>query len=302
MFTATGIRGFLLSKALHHQHMQVYNFNHDTEYGCFDSPCDDMTLKFLDLCHFDRGGKIHTYVITLDGLLRFTETGKEFGIDLLSKHTMHADRSPYIAFSGEFFIRRLKHRHRPPPEGVDASAQHITEQEKQETQGQASHPPELFPTGPPDADPPLEPTRYELIIDNDSGTYRPNAKLLPDLRRFLEANFPGLKVVTLDCQKDEELMKKLKTEQRDRKKAEGNGKIVFTQVSRTSSVSSSDEERLDERANDEDRGYTQSHRFGEAVAPLVGDHEHVRELLGERRVASPAPGRKSGAAEGEGHG
>jgi hypothetical protein len=30
-------------------------------------------------------------VITLDGMFRFTETGKEFGIDMLSKHTMHSD-------------------------------------------------------------------------------------------------------------------------------------------------------------------------------------------------------------------
>ncbi|KAI9728495.1 MAG: hypothetical protein M1828_003897 [Chrysothrix sp. TS-e1954] len=300
MFTATGFRGFLLSKALHHQHMQVYNFNRDTEYGCFDSPCDDMTLKFLELCHFDHGGKIHTYVITLDGLMRFTETGKEFGIDLLSKHTMHADRSPYIAFSGEFFIRRLKHRHRPPPEGVDAAGQDMSEQEKQQTEGQASHPPNLFPTGPPNADPPLEPSRYELIIDNDSGTYRPNAHLLPDLRHFLEGNFPGVKVVTLDCQKDEELMKKLKTEQRDRKKAEGRDQIVFTQVSRSSSVSSSDEERLNDRANDEDHEYKQKYRFGEAVAPLVGNHERVRGMLGEERIASPAPGH-GGDAGGQSH-
>lgn len=39
--------------------------------------------------------------------MRFTETGKEFGIDLLSKHTMHSDLNVYVAFSGEFFIRRL---------------------------------------------------------------------------------------------------------------------------------------------------------------------------------------------------
>ena len=50
-----------------------------------------MTLQFLKMVHYDQGGRIFTYVITLDGLFRFTETGKEFGIDLLSKHTMHSD-------------------------------------------------------------------------------------------------------------------------------------------------------------------------------------------------------------------
>lgn len=50
-----------------------------------------MTLQFLDMVHYDTGGRLFTYVITLDGMFRFTETGKEFGIDLLSKHTMHSD-------------------------------------------------------------------------------------------------------------------------------------------------------------------------------------------------------------------
>jgi hypothetical protein len=50
-----------------------------------------MTLRFLRMAHFDQGGRMFTYVLTLNGLLRFTETGEEFGIDLLSKHTMHSD-------------------------------------------------------------------------------------------------------------------------------------------------------------------------------------------------------------------
>ena len=50
-----------------------------------------MTLAFLKMTHFDQGGRLFTYVLSLDGLLRFTETGEEFGIDLLSKHSMHSD-------------------------------------------------------------------------------------------------------------------------------------------------------------------------------------------------------------------
>jgi hypothetical protein len=91
MFTASGIRGRLLNRALHHQHEQIYKYDATTKYGELEGPGENMTLKFLDTCHFDEGGRIFTYVITLDGLFRFTETGKEFGIDLLSKHTMHAD-------------------------------------------------------------------------------------------------------------------------------------------------------------------------------------------------------------------
>jgi hypothetical protein len=227
MFTAKGVRGFILSKALHHQHARVYNFDHATEYKEFPEPCKAFTQKFLELVHYDQGGRIFTYVLTLDALFRFTETGKEFGIDMLSKHTMHSDVAAYIAFSGEFFIRRLKHPNRSP-----------------EDPGQASHPPADMDGGPPKEEPKTDPSYYELIIDNDSGTYRPNAKLLPQLKAFFEANFPGLHVRTLDCQGDAEKMAHMKDEQREKKKKEGEH-VVYTQASRSSSVSSSDISELD---------------------------------------------------------
>ena len=92
MFQGTGFRGTILNKALHHQHERIYKYNSNTEFGTFsDGPGNDMTLQFLEMVHYDQGGRIFTYVITLDGMFRFTETGKEFGIDLLSKHTMHSD-------------------------------------------------------------------------------------------------------------------------------------------------------------------------------------------------------------------
>lgn len=238
MFTAKGVRGYVLHKALHHQHARVYNFDQSTVYEKFDAdPKEEFTRRFLDLVHYDQGGRIFTYVLTLDALFRFTETGKEFGIDMLSKHTMHSDVAAYIAFSGEFFIRRLKHHHnRNDPDGAI-----------NEPNG-PSHPPDDIDDGPPKDDPPKDPGYYELIIDNDSGTYRPNAKLLPQLKQFFESNFPGLRVVTLDCQGDEEKMGKMKQEQRDRKKKEGD-QIVYTQLSRSSSMSSSDIEDLDRMAD-----------------------------------------------------
>ncbi|KAK3054235.1 hypothetical protein LTS18_012021, partial [Coniosporium uncinatum] len=218
MFTAKGFRGFLLSKALHHQHARVYNFDRSTLYGSFSSyPSREMTIKFLDLVHFDQGGRIFTYVLTLDALFRFTETGKEFGIDMLSKHTMHSDVNLYIAFSGEFFIRRLKHPHHPERdlESDDRDGKGRLPRDEE------THPPRDIDGGPPRDDPPKDPAYYELIIDNDSGTYRPNAKLLPQLRQFFEHTFPGLKVTTLDCQKDAERMARMKKEQREMKRKEG---------------------------------------------------------------------------------
>ena len=226
MFTSTSLKGRILNRALHHQHSRVYNYDRTTVYGSFPSPCKDMTLQFLDLVHYDKGGRIYTYVITLDGQWRFTETGKEFGIDMLSKHTMHSDVDAYIAFSGEFFIRRLKTPHKPGS-----------------PDDQPTHPPTDIEGGPPIEEGPKDPAYYSLIIDNDSGTYRPSAKLLPQLKHFMEHNFPSIKIVTLDCNGDKEKMDKWKGEQRERKKAEGKGHVVIQDDG--SSISSSEASDLD---------------------------------------------------------
>ena len=234
MFTDHSIRGRILNRALHHQHARVYNYDRSTKYGKFEKPCKEMTRLFLDFVQYDHGGRIFTYVLTLDGLFRFTETGKEFGIDLLSKHTMHSDVSQYIAFSGEFFIRRLKH----PNKNKDASPDPTNE---------------VLPPAPdddqerPQSAEDTHTKHYELVIDNDSGTYRPNAKKLHTLRNFLASNLPSLRVVTLDCQADEEKMKKLKGQQRARKKQSGQ-MVTYMQNSSMSSISSSEEEDLANRA------------------------------------------------------
>ena len=226
MFTSNSLRGWILNRALHKQHSRIYNYDRSTVYGSFPEPSRDMTLEFLDLVHFDQGGRIYTYVITLDGQWRFTETGKEFGIDLLSKHTMHSDVNIYIAFSGEFFIRRLKHPHESPDD-------------------QPTHPPVEIDGGPPNKEPVKDPEYYSLVIDNDSGTYRPSNKLLPDLKKFIQHQLPGLKIVTLDCQGDKEKMDKWKGEQRERKKAEGSGKVVIQDDG--SSISSSEASDLEDQ-------------------------------------------------------
>ena len=262
LFTSKGIAGAIMHSALHHQHVQVYNFNKDTKYGAFDEPCDEMTRQFLDLVHYDAGGRIFTYVLTLDAMMRFTETGKEFGIDMLSKHTMHSDASVYIAFSGEFFIRRYRggqdrrqsqtqspgEQWRPYAQRGDSHDQEFSEKHDQSSSHADQNRPDFQTRTDHSAkdhkNPPHDPHLYEMIIDNDSGTYRPNAKLLPLLRSFLESNFVGLHVTTLDCQADAEKMKKMKQEQIQRKKDTGQMQ-VFRQASRNGSVSSSDESALD---------------------------------------------------------
>lgn len=175
-------------------------------------------MQFLKMVHFDDGWRTFTYVLTLDGLLRFTETGKEFGIDLLSKHTMHSDVSVYIACSGEFLIRRRHNHH------------HDSSQEDQRRDSHHSHINRDI-------------KHYTLIIDNDSGTYRPNGDLLPLLKKFLNKNFPGLDIQIKTCTDESHI--KMKQEQRDRKKLEGYH-VQMVQDS-DGEIDSSDEENLAKR-------------------------------------------------------
>ncbi|OLN93238.1 hypothetical protein CCHL11_07588 [Colletotrichum chlorophyti] len=218
MFAKSGLRGKILNKALHKQHSRIYNFDSSTEYGTFKARSEEASLQFLKLVHFDEGGRIFTYVLTLDGMFRFTETGKEFSIDMLSKHTMHSDVETYIACSGEFFIRRLE----KPSASEDPKPDEKT------------HPQDDVPGGPPHEHPPHNPAHYQLFIDNDSGTYRPDKSILPKLKEFLEANFPGMGIVVMHCE-DEELQK-LKKEQVEAKKKEG--KMVHMVLARSPSSSS----------------------------------------------------------------
>ncbi|KAJ5626060.1 hypothetical protein N7510_002369 [Penicillium lagena] len=234
MFQAQSLRGRILHKALHHQHQRIYNFDRSTEHGGFTTPCREFAQKFLEFTHYGQDGRIFTYVLTLDGQLRFTETGKEFGIDLLSKHTMHSDVSIYIAYSGEFFLRQRRHQNR---QHSPSRADEFPVEEDESTQ-------EVQEVS-------TDPADYELFIDNDSGTYRPNAEKLPLLQEFLSFNFPGLHVTTLDCQKDAERQQQLKNEQRECKKTQGT-QITYLQQSSASSlsISSSEEEQLQRQSGE----------------------------------------------------
>lgn len=275
MFSRTGLRGRVLNKALHHQHNKVYNFSNSTEYGIVKPKSKEAALQFLKMVHFDEGGRMFTYVITLDGLFRFTETGKEFGIDLLSKHTMHSDVNIYIACSGEFFVRRLAH----PDEPADASEQ-------------KTHPDADLPGGPPNEPPPPDPRHYELIIDNDSGTYRPKGSLLPELKAFLKEQFPGLHIITKECT-DEKLIK-MKKEQVSRKKKEA-GDIVLVQNS-DDEISSSDEEALDRRRTKKktpkQRAYEALEDPKKAVEDMIpgqeGKHQREERETEDDQAASAA--------------
>lgn len=262
MFTATGLRGKVLHKALHKQHNRIYSFSPSTQWGQFKPCTEEASLQFLRMAHFDEGGRVFTYVLTLDGLLRFTETGKEFGIDFLSKHTMHSDVATYIACSGEFFIRRLAKADAPEHQG-------------EPDPGEPTHPSEDLPGGPPHSQPPADPRHYQLVIDNDSGTYRPDKKILPLLREFLERNFPGLGIVVMHWEDQE--CQDLKEQQRQIKKKEGGGiQLVQNRSPDSSSISSSDESRLD--SDGEYGGHKHWKSKREAAWDVVEDPHRLKQL------------------------
>lgn len=268
MFDSKGLRGKVLNAALHKQHRRVYNFDKSTQYDSFESCTEEASLTFLRLAHFDEGGRIFTYVLTLDGLLRFTETGQEFGIDLLSKHTMHSDVATYIACSGEFLIRRTKHPHAsddPEP-------------------NEKTHPEEPIPGGPPKDPPPGNPAYYQLIIDNDSGTYRPDKRILPLLKDFLEKNFPGMGIVVMDC--GDERLKKLKEKQTSIKKSEG--RIMNVVMNNSQSSISSAESDLDDRDETWQQGQPSKR---EAAYATLEDPAKMKAAV-QRLV--PGGGRKKG--------
>ncbi|KAI0890770.1 uncharacterized protein GGS22DRAFT_151775 [Annulohypoxylon maeteangense] len=244
LFRGRGLRGRILNKALHHQHRRIYNFDRHTLWGTFDACSEDAATQFLKMAHYGEGGQIFTYIITLDGMMRWTATGKEIGLDLLSKHTLHSDAAAYIACSGEFFLRRVKR----PESTQDGEVE--------------EHSPKKLPVG--------KPEDYQLIIDNDSGTYRPDKSVLPDLHSLLERNLPGLNILTLACDDPED--QRLKKEQTKLKK-EGRIIMVMNRSPSQTSFSSSDISDLDEMERAGDAGHKSKK---ERAYALLEDPRRIR--------------------------
>ncbi|KAL1409146.1 hypothetical protein Q8F55_005975 [Vanrija albida] len=359
MFEERGIHGAMMGGAMRKQHRRVYHFDGTTEYGRLPGPGRSMAQRFLDMTHWGEGFRIFTYIITLDGLIRFTETGKEFGIDMLSKHAMHSEIDNYIAYSGEFYVRKYRSGSgeaaagtsndstsesgtldydapshsmlRPPKDADDTDGVVETHDHnlvfrkkrkgkkgKNDAGGGGAHPAAAEPAssqagdsapdmgrlslapangGPgtmsqpqstgahdngnpphvsqepkaPDGSEPtaeakekrdtsrpvetlhlhggeetesLDPSAYELVIDNDSGTYRPNKDLLPLLRAFLASNFVGLHV-TVKAADDDAHQEAKKKRHAERNEATG-GVRYYESSSDLSSAASSAESDPDE--------------------------------------------------------
>ncbi|KAI0085895.1 hypothetical protein BDY19DRAFT_384680 [Irpex rosettiformis] len=141
-------------------HRMLYARSTRNGFGVIKEPAD-----VLNILHGGRVGDklahrvkpaVYTYVIAVDDdSFRFSETGAAFFVDFASKHALHSNCAIAVRYSGEFH---------PRPEGGW----------------------ENFNDQIPDSQ-----VRWELVIDNNSGTYSPDPMLLPTLKELLEYNFPG---------------------------------------------------------------------------------------------------------------
>ncbi|KAF8919820.1 C2-domain-containing protein [Mucidula mucida] len=105
---------------------------------------------------------VYTYIISSeDDSFRFSETGAAFFVDFASKHALHSSCAETVRYSGEFHPR--------PECGWAKFNDDISDDQ----------------------------VNWELVIDNNSGTYSPDPMMLPQLKELLEYNFPGLKVYAL---------------------------------------------------------------------------------------------------------
>ncbi|KAG9084150.1 hypothetical protein FRC06_004193 [Ceratobasidium sp. 370] len=245
LFSKSGIKGCILNHALKKQHRYVYSHDQATVYGCVErhqhasnvgsnntrskprtsqssSPADvnPLAAQFLHMVQYGAGHRLYTYAITLDAQWRFTETGDEFAIEMLSKHSIHADAAPYIAYSGEMFVRRIRTQGWEDDKLEKADSRDDEKKLKK------------YP-----------PSAYELVIDNDSGTYRPHKEFLPLLAEFLggQANLGGpggLGKITAIDGFDEGLKDTKKRRAEAKKSQSGERETRQVQVRRGSSVSS----------------------------------------------------------------
>ncbi|KAI9057490.1 hypothetical protein FKP32DRAFT_1554675, partial [Trametes sanguinea] len=300
MFRARGIEGILLNRALHKQHRAIYKWDRNTIWGVVgeasgdgkpqqddhandetsgeEKPDEAFAKKFLEMTAYGTEGRIFTYVILLDGEWRFTETGEEFAIQLLSKHTMHADVAVEIAYSGEFFVRRVRKSSYHTKANGDAlhTAEAIAEQDDD-----ASDTEHADLSG-------LPPSEFELVIDNDSGTYRPSKDLLPTLQSFLSrpSNLGALGRIRAMDGFDERLKRWKEQRQEVKKRARGGEKSkgVVRQASVSSSSgsssasSSSEGERLAaEGAREDAEAYRRRTEDGQEKKALEEDGRRAQE-------------------------
>jgi len=162
-------------------HHMLYARSTTNGFGVIDNPSQVFQILHSGASrpHSDSGSQfahrikpaVYTYIISVDdNSFRFSETGAAFFVDFASKHALHSNCAEAVCYSGEFHPR--------PAGGWDNFSDNI----------------------------PDDQVKWEVVIDNNSGTYSPDPLILPDLKRLLEFNFPGIGIYALSYQ-DPELVK-----------------------------------------------------------------------------------------------
>jgi hypothetical protein len=115
---ANSLAGELIRNSIHTQHQKLY------EKGIFGAKLigplatkklvvdsGDKFIGLVEMAQVDKPINIFTYVITLDGIMRFSRSShKSFFIDLLSKHAVHSDRAVAVLYAGEFYLYDYNNR------------------------------------------------------------------------------------------------------------------------------------------------------------------------------------------------
>ncbi|KAL7274026.1 hypothetical protein RUND412_003097, partial [Rhizina undulata] len=136
---------------------------HDNHAPTDELPNDFQARQFLEMVKNGKEYEVYTFVLTTNGEFRFAEKGKQKFVNMVSKHVILSDVAPKVAFAGEFFVRRIDITNGLGRDQI-VSAKSI------------------------------DPSRYELWIDNDSGTYQPSEEsLMEHFAPFLRKMFPGLR-------------------------------------------------------------------------------------------------------------
>ncbi|KAH8891972.1 hypothetical protein GQ53DRAFT_794131 [Thozetella sp. PMI_491] len=182
-----GADSFTLRSAIKSAHSILYARTTGNGFGVIDTKADVLQL-FAGTVRGQsappqEGGQappkrikpaVYTYVIaTQDDSFRFSETGAAFLVDFASKHALHANCAEAVRYSGEFHPR--------PMGGWQNFSDDIPDDQVQ----------------------------WELIIDNNSGTYAPAKDDLVRVQMIMDYNFPGITVRALD-REDAELKESVK--------------------------------------------------------------------------------------------
>ncbi|CAF4692046.1 unnamed protein product, partial [Rotaria sp. Silwood1] len=141
-------------------HRLLYAKYTTTEFGLLNSH-EDFWKLLIDRNTNNIKPCVYTYIIE-DHTWRFSETGASFFVDFASKHALHANCAETVIYAGEFHPRPIGGWNQYNPNEI------------------------------------LSWNQWELVIDNGSGTYAPDLKLLDKLKDLLVFNLPNLNLITYD--------------------------------------------------------------------------------------------------------